>query len=312
MLENFIWSEKYRPKTVNDLILPEKLKKIFQSFVDQGEIPDMTLSGPSGSGKTTIARAMLDEMNRDYILINASLEGNIDTLRNKIHQFASSVSFKGGRKYVILDEADFMNQLSFQPALRGFLDEFSKNCGFILTCNQPSRIIPAIISRCPLIDFGLDRKEVPKLAAQFMRVLVNILEAENVKYDIQVLGELVKKYLPDWRQILNVVQKYAASGSIDTGILATLQDASISELMNLLKEKSFSGMRKWVGESIEGDYGSVYRQIYDTADTTFDKSSIPQVVLILAKYQYQHGFCVDQEINLVACLTEIMVEGAFK
>lgn len=312
MLENFIWSEKYRPKRVQDLILPESLKNTFQSFVDQGEVPDMTLCGPSGSGKTTIARALLDELGRDYILINASLEGNIDTLRNKIHQFASSVSFQGGRKYVILDEADYMNANSFQPALRGFLDEFSKNCGFILTCNQPSRIIPAIISRCPLIDFSLDRKDIPKLAAQFMHVLVKILKTENVEFDIQVLGELVKKYLPDWRQILNVVQKYAASGKIDSGILSTLQGASLSELMKLLKEKNFTGMRKWVGESIEGDYGSLYRQIYDIADDFFDKSSIPQVVLILGKYQYQHGFCVDQEINLVAALTEIMVDGVFK
>lgn len=309
MLEDFLWVERYRPKTVEDTILPPELKATFQQFVDQKNIPNLILSGSAGVGKTTIARAMLEELDCDYIIINGSMNGNIDTLRNEIRNFASSVSLAGGRKYVILDEADYLNSNSTQPALRNFMEEFSKNCGFILTCNFKNRIIEPLHSRCSVIDFKITRKEIPGLAKDFMKRACNILNKENIEYDKTVVAELIKKFFPDNRRILNELQRYSATGRIDSGILVNLQELSLKNLVEFLKNKDFSNMRKWVAENLDNDADVIFRKIYDQAGQYLSKQSIPAVVLIIGKYQYQHGFCADPEINLVCCLTELMVEG---
>jgi DNA polymerase III delta prime subunit len=309
MLEDFLWVERYRPKTVEDTILPPELKATFQQFVEQKNIPNLILSGSAGVGKTTIARAMLEELGCDYIVINGSMNGNIDTLRNEIKNFASSVSLSGGRKYVILDEADYLNSNSTQPALRNFMEEFSKNCGFILTCNFKNRIIEPLHSRCSVIDFKITKKEIPALAKDFMRRACNILTKENIEFDKTVVAELIKKFFPDNRRILNELQRYSATGRIDSGILVNLQELSLKNLVEFLKNKDFSNMRKWVAENLDNDADVIFRKIYDQASQYLTKQSIPAVVLIIGKYQYQHGFCADPEINLVCCLTELMVEG---
>jgi DNA polymerase III delta prime subunit len=303
--------ESYRPKTIADTILPEELKNTFQQFVNQGNIPNLILSGSAGCGKTTVARAMLEELGCDYIVINGSMNGNIDTLRNQIQQFASSVSLSGGRKYVILDEADFLNPQSTQPALRNFMEEFSKNCGFILTCNFKNRIIEPLHSRCSVIDFKILKKDLPSLAQQFMRRVCNILKTENVEFDKAVIAEVIKRHLPDWRRVLNELQRYAASGKIDSGILINLQEVSLSELVELLKSKNFTGMRKWVAQYTDTDANAIYRKFYDQCSQHMPKDSVPLAILLIGKYQYQHAFCADQEINLVCCLTEIMMECQF-
>jgi len=311
MLEEFLWTEKYRPKTIADTILPDNLKSTFQEFINKGESPNFLLAGPAGVGKTTVARAMLEEMGSDYIVINGSMNGNIDTLRNEIKSFASSISFTGGRKYVILDEADYLNANSTQPALRNFMEEFSKNCGFILTCNFKNRIIEPLQSRCSVIDFKIPKKEMPALASQFMKRVTYILGAENVEYDKAVVAEVIKKHFPDWRRVLNELQRYSATGKIDSGMLSNMTEATYKSLVGYLKERDFTNMRKWVGENIDNDTAAIIRMIYDTASVHVAKESIPQLVIILAKYQYQAAFVADQEINLVACLTEILVDCTF-
>lgn len=310
MLEDFLWVERYRPKTVQDTILPAELKATFQQFVDQKNIPNLILAGSAGVGKTTIARAMLEELECDYIVINGSMNGNIDTLRNEIKNFASSVSLTGtGRKYVVLDEADYLNANSTQPALRNFMEEFSKNCGFILTCNFKNRIIEPLHSRCSVIDFKITKKQIPELAKDFMKRACSILNKENIEYDKQVVVELIKKFFPDNRRILNELQRYSATGRIDSGILVNLQELSLKNLVEFLKNKDFSNMRKWVAENLDNDADVIYRKIYDQASQYLSKQSIPAAVLIIGKYQYQHAFVADAEINLVCCLTELMVEG---
>ena len=312
MKQELLWVEKYRPKTVDDTILPKELKDVFNKFASDKFIPNLLLTGRAGIGKTTIARALLEEIGCDYIIINGSLNGNIDTLRNDIRSFASSVSLSGGRKYVILDEADYLNANSTQPALRNFMEEFSANCGFILTCNFANRIIEPLHSRCSIIDFKLPNVEKPKLASAFYRRLVDILTFENVPFEPKAVAALVERYFPDYRRTLNELQRYAATGRIDAGILTDHKEENVKSLLGFLKEKSFTNVRKWVGENSDLDTAVFFRQLYDTASEYLKTNSIPQLVLILAEYQYKAAFVADQEINLAACLTEIMVECEFK
>ena len=310
MLEHFIWVEKYRPKTVKDTILPAELKQTFQQFVDQKNIPNLILSGTAGVGKTTIARAMLEELGCDYIVINGSMNGNIDTLRNDISRFASSVSLSGGRKYVILDEADYLNCNSTQPALRNFMEEFSANCGFILTCNFVDRIIEPLHSRCSIVKFKINKTEMPQMAKEFMVRTCKILDLEQVPYEKAVVAEVVKKYLPDWRRVLNELQRYSATGSINSGLLSNFTDAALTKLVGYMKDKNFTSMRKWVGES-DIEAGDFYRVFFDKAETYMKSDSIPILVLHLAKYQYQQAFAADHEINLIAALVEISADCEF-
>jgi DNA polymerase III delta prime subunit len=311
MLDEFLWVEKYRPRTVEDTILPADLKATFQQFVDQKNIPNLILSGTAGVGKTTIARAMLEQLGCDYIVINGSMNGNIDTLRNEILNFASSVSLSGGRKYVILDEADYLNPNSTQPALRNFMEEFSRNCGFILTCNFKNRIIDPLHSRCSVIDFKISKKDMAKLAGQFFKRVQCLLKKESIEFDPAVVAEIIQKYFPDWRRVLNELQRYSATGKIDSGILANMQDNSIRELISYLKDKNFTEARKWVRNNNDTDMNSMFNQFYDAASTYFIKSSIPQLILLIARYQYQAAFAANQEINFVAFLVEVMQDLEF-
>jgi DNA polymerase III delta prime subunit len=313
MIDNdFLWVEKYRPKTIQDTVLPAELKQTFQQFVDDQVVPNLLLSGKAGTGKTTVARAMLEELGCDYIIINGSMNGNIDTLRNDISSFASSVSLSGGRKYVILDEADYLNANSTQPALRNFMEEFSKNCGFILTCNFKNKIIEPLHSRCSVVEFKIPTNEKPKLAAQFFKRVLDILEKENVTADQKVVAAVVEKHFPDFRRTLNELQRYGASGTIDTGILVSVQDTSIKELIGSMKSKDFTSVRKWVGENLDTDPVVLFRKFYDASVEHFKASAIPQLVLLIAEYQYKQAFVADSEINTVAFLTEVMVECEFK
>ena len=310
--EQFLWVEKYRPKTIADTILPEELKATFQQFVDQKNIPNLILSGSAGVGKTTVARAMLEELECDYIVINGSMNGNIDTLRHEILNFASSVSLSGGRKYVILDEADYLNANSTQPALRNFMEEFSKNCGFILTCNFKNRIIEPLHSRCSVIDFKLSKSAGAKLASQFFKRVEKILANENVEFDRAVVAEVVTKFFPDWRRVLNELQRYASTGKIDSGILGSIKDLEINSVYKLLKDKDFTSLRKWVAENVDIEQAEVFRRLYESADQYMTINSIPQLVLILSKYQYQAAFVADPEINIIACFTEVLINCEFK
>lgn len=308
MLNEVLWVEKYRPRTVSDCILPQELKKTFQSIVDSGTIPNLLLTGTQGTGKTTVARALCEQIGSDYIIINGSMNGGIDTLRNEIQQFASTVSFTGGRKMVILDEADYLNAQSTQPALRNFMEEFSKNCGFILTCNFKSRIIEPLHSRCSIIEFKIPPKEKPVLAGEFYKRVLNILGMENIKYNKNVVGELIARHFPDWRRILNELQRYSVSGEIDSGILVNLSDEHFTQLITILKDRRFNDMRKWVAESNDIEPSVLFRKVYDALNNIVKPSSIPQAILILADYQYKAAFVADQEINLVACLSQLMAE----
>jgi len=313
MLGNeFLWVEKYRPKTIREVILPSEHKSIFLKFYEDKEIPNLLLTGRSGVGKTTVARALLESLGKDYIIINGSMQGNIDTLRNEIKSFASTVSFDGGRKYVILDEADYLNAQSTQPALRNFMEEYSSNCGFILTCNYPSKIIKELHSRCSVIDFSVPKEEKQKIASQFLNLLCGILANEEVDFEKKVLAEVISKHFPDFRRTLNELQKYAATGKIDSGILSNLMDENFKQLIGYLKTKDFTHVRKWVAENVDIEPVELFRKIYDEASVFLKPSSIPQVILIIADYQHKAAFVADQEINNVACLTEIMVEGEFK
>lgn len=311
MRDDFLWVEKYRPKTIDDCILPEGLKQTFKSFIEKGEVPNLLLSGGAGIGKTTVARALLEETGADYIVINGSLNGNIDTLRNDIMQFASTVSFTGSRKYVILDEADYLNPNSTQPALRNFMEEFSRNCGFILTCNFPHRIIDPLRSRCSTVEFKIAKEDMPRLAMQFFKRTVNILSTENVEFDKAVVAELINKHIPDWRRVLNELQRYSATGKIDTGIFANLSNDNFKTLISYLKTRNFKEMRKWVAENSDNDITSLFRKLYDMSYELVKPNSIPPLVLILADYQYKDAFVADHEINLAAALTQIMMEIEF-
>jgi DNA polymerase III delta prime subunit len=312
MLVNVLWVEKYRPKTVGDTILPQGLKKTFEEFVGKKIIPNLILSGRAGIGKTTIAKAMLEELGCSYMTINGSMDRNIDTLRNEIHNFASTISMKGGRKYVILDEADYLNPQSTQPALRNFIEEFSANCGFILTCNFPNKIIEPLHSRCSLVDFNVSNAEINKLSSKFFERTKFILDEENIEYEDVVLVKLIKKHNPDWRRILNELQRYASLGKIDTGILTKSLDTDIDELVVHLREKNFTAMRKWVGENLEGDVTPFYRKVFDSMTAVLQENSIPQMIIHLGRYQYQSAFVSDQEINIVSFLTEVMADCQFK
>ena len=312
MREDFLWVEAYRPHTIADTVLPPDLQATFQKFVDDQSVPNLLLSGRAGVGKTTVARAMLDELGCDYIIINGSMHGNIDTLRTDILNFASTVSFTGGRKYVILDEADYLNPNSTQPALRNFMEQYSKNCGFILTCNFKNKLIDPLISRCSVIDFNIPKEDKPKLAVKFYKRVLDILKKENVEAEPKAVAGVIEKHFPDWRRVLNELQRYAATGKIDVGILTNLQEDSFKALVGFLKAKEFSNVRKWVGENSDVDTTTFFRKFYDQANELMDSPSIAQLVLILAKYQYQAAFVADHEINIAACLTEIMVECTFK
>jgi DNA polymerase III delta prime subunit len=311
MNEEFLWVEKYRPKTIEDTILPVDLKATFQQFVDQKNIPNLILSGTAGVGKTTVARAMLEQLGCDYIVINGSMNGNIDTLRNEILNFASSVSLSGGRKYVILDEADYLNANSTQPALRNFMEEFSRNCGFILTCNFKNRIIEPLHSRCSIVDFKISKKDMVKLAGQFFKRVESILTTENIPYDKPVVAEIIQKFFPDWRRVLNELQRYSATGKIDTGILANLQQASIKGLIGLMKDKNFTEIRKWAKNNIDTDVNVLYNEFYDTASEYFTPRCIPALVILIARYQYQNSFSANVEINFTAFLAEVMIDMEF-
>jgi DNA polymerase III delta prime subunit len=308
----FLWVEKYRPNTINDCVLPSNIKKTFKQIVEGGELHNMLLTGTPGLGKTTVAKALCKELNADYLLINGSEDSGIDVLRTKIKKFASSVSLQGGYKVVILDEADYLNPQSTQPALRGFIEEFSSNCRFILTCNYKNRIIQAIHSRTTVIEFNIPKKEQQRLASVMMARLMSILGEENIQWETEVLAELVMKHMPDWRRVINELQRYSTGGNIDSGILVQLSDLAINDLMVYLKEKDFKNMRKWVVENLDTDPIALYRKIYDSIGEYVLPQSIPHIVLILADYQYKDSFVADHELNLVACLTEIMMEIKFK
>jgi DNA polymerase III delta prime subunit len=307
-MSDMLWVEVYRPKTVQDCILPEDLKNTFQQYVDRKEIPNLLLCGTAGVGKTTVAKALCEEVGCDYMMINGSDESGIDTFRMKIKNYASSMSFTGTKKVIIIDEADYLNPNSTQPAMRAAMEEFAHNCTFIMTCNFKNRIIEPLHSRCAVIDFKLRKEDKPKMAAQFMKRAANILKQENVPFDNSVLAEVVKKYFPDYRRVLNELQRYAVSGKIDNGILSSVADVSVKELVAALKAKDFTSMRKWVVDNGHDDAARVFRKIYDNLYDYMDKGSIPQAVLILARYQYQAAFVADHELNLVACMTELMTE----
>jgi DNA polymerase III delta prime subunit len=311
-MSEFLWCEKFRPKKISECILPNALKNTFQEFVDKGNVPNLLLSGGPGVGKTTVARAMLEEIGADYIIINGSMNGNIDTLRNDIMHFASTVSLQGGRKYVILDEADYLNANSTQPALRNFMEEFSNNCGFILTCNFKNRIIEPLHSRCSVIDFIIPKQDKVAVGKSFYERIKNILTEENITFDRAVVAELITRHYPDWRRVINELQRYSINGSIDSGILANTGDTNIKDLVVLLKSKSFTEMRKWVGENSDVDTTSLFRKLYDSASLFLEPRSVPQLVLLLADYQYKAAFVADHEINIVACFTEIMTMCEFK
>ena len=311
-MNNTLWVEKFRPTKIEDCILPEEIKTMFQSIVDSGEIPNLLLTGSPGVGKTTVAKALCNQLDCDWLMINGSDEGRmIDTLRTTVVNYASTVSLSGGKKVIIIDEADYMNKDSVQPALRGVIEEFSKNCRFIFTCNFKNRIIPALHSRCSVVDFTINKDDKPHLGMEMLDNIKRILDEEGVKYDGRVLADLILKYFPDFRRVINELQKYSLNGIIDDGILKQSSDENFNELFISLKGKDFSGMRKWVAQNIDNDHVRLYRQIYDTLNDRFEKKSIPQAVLLIADYSYKSAFVADQEVNMVACLTELMMDCDF-
>ena len=314
-MSEYLWVEKYRPKKISECILDEDIKKTFSEFLKQKEIPNLLLSGTAGTGKTTVARALCEELDADYIIINGSDEGRqIDTLRNKIKNFASTVSLTehSNHKVVIVDEADYMNAESVQPALRNFIETFYKNCRFIFTCNYKNKILPALHSRCTVIDFTIKNGQKRSTAMSLMRRLSKILDDENVGYEKKILAELIQKYYPDFRRTINELQRYSVRGKIDSGILFSLSEANTKELIKILKEKRFNDMRKWVINNLDKEPSSLFSSVYDILYSALESSSIPQSILIIAGYQYKSAFVADQEINMVACLTEIMANCKFK
>jgi DNA polymerase III delta prime subunit len=309
--DEILWSQKYRPKTVADCVLPEDIKKTFQEFVDNATIPSLLLSGSQGCGKTTVAKALCQEVGVDYIVINGSDENGIDVLRGKIKSYASSVSLSGGRKVVIIDESDYLSQ-NCMPALRGVMEEFSKNCSFILTCNYKNRIIEPIHSRCAVIEFKIPKEENLKLRSQFFKRVCLILDQESIEYNKEVIAKVVGKYYPDNRRILNELQRYGMSGSIDTGILAQVSDIKLTPLVKCLREKNFADTRKWLSDNEDIDCNTLFRKFYDHMYDFLVPNSIPHLVLLIAKYQYQSAFVADQQINMMALFTEMMIEMEFK
>jgi DNA polymerase III delta prime subunit len=309
----FLWVEKYRPQKIDDCILSDSIKKTFKEFIENGDMPNLLLSGTAGTGKTTVAKALCEELGYTTLIINGSLDRNIDTLRNEIASFASTVSFDGGKKCIVLDEADYLNPQSFQPALRGFIEQFSKNVRFILTCNYKDKIIEPIHSRTTLVDFRSGNKERPQLMGGFMNRIVDILNEENVKIESKpVIAEVIKKHFPDMRRTLNELQRYSAGGVIDKGILANVGETDVKQLMKHLKDRDFGSMRQWVVDNIDTDPVRIFRTIYDNMHAYLEPSSVPQVVLLIGEYQYKQAFVQDREINLVAFLTEVMVEAEWK
>jgi len=314
-MEEFLWVEKYRPKTIQDCILTKDLADTFSKFSKKGEIPNLLLSGSAGTGKTTVARALCEELKCDYIIINGSDEGRqIDVLRNKIKDFASTVSLNSdsNHKIVIIDEADYMNPESVQPALRNFIETYHKNCRFIFTCNYKNKILPALHSRCTVVDFKIVNGQKKILAVEFMKRLSIILKGEDIDFDNKVLSELIMKYFPDFRRTINELQRYSVRGKIDSGILYNLSEVNIKQLILSIKEKRYNDMRKWVVTNIDKEPTQLFRSIYDNLEKSLDAKSIPQAILILAGYQYKSAFVADQEINMVACLTEMMANCKFK
>ena len=311
-MEAFLWVEKYRPKTISECVLPSGLKQTLSEFISKGDLPNLILSGGPGVGKTTAAKALIEELGLTYMMINGSEESGIDTLRVKLKNYASTVSLHGGRKYLILDEADYLNAQSTQPALRGLIEEFHKNCGFILTCNYKNRLIPPLHSRCSVVDFTIQKSEKKELAEQFFKKVMNILIVENIKFEPKAVAEVINKFFPDWRRVINELQRYSVSGRIDAGILVDISEINIKELMRFMKDKEFTNVRKWIINNIDNDPTRLFRRLYDNLYDYMDGSSIPHVVVILGEYQYKAAFVADQEINMLACLTEIMARGKFK
>jgi DNA polymerase III delta prime subunit len=310
-MKQLIWTERYRPKTIDDCILPERLKKPFQEYVNQKSIPNLLLTGGAGVGKTTVAKAMCEEIGCDYIVINGSDESGIDVFRNKIKTYASSISLSGGRKVIIIDEADYLNPNSTQPALRNAIEEFSVNCSFIFTCNFKNRIIDPLHSRCAVVDFSLKNVEKTQMAGQFFKRLQMVLKTENVEYDDKVIAELIKKHFPDFRRVINELQRYSKFGKIDVGVLSQISDVGITDLIKFLREKDFSSVRKWVATN-DIDPTSLFRKLYDEMYNYLIPGSIPHAVVIVADYSYKSAFVADQEINIVACLVELMGSVEFK
>lgn len=311
-MADFLWVERYRPRTINETILPQRLKDTFQAIADGGELPNMLFSGSAGLGKTTVAKALCNQLGLDYIVINGSEEGNIDTLRGKIKQFASTVSLQGGYKVVILDEADYLNPQSTQPALRGFIEEFSNNCRFILTCNFKNRIIEPLHSRCSVYEFNATKSDLPALAGQMMKRLEAILEDNGVVYYKEVVVQLIMKHAPDWRRVINEAQRYSIGGQLSDEVLQSNRSASLDQLAQHLKNKDFKKMRAWVVNNMDLDTVAIFRGLYDSMNDYVQPQSIPQLVLILADYQYKDAFVADHELNIVACMTEIMANVNFK
>lgn len=309
-MEHLLWTEAYRPKTISDCILPERLKKPFQEYVTQKNIPNLLLAGGAGVGKTTVAKAMCEEVGCDYMIINGSDENGVDMVRDKIKTYASSMSLAGGRKVIIIDEADYLSP-NAQAAFRNAIESFASNCSFIFTCNFKNKLIEPLHSRCAVIDFALKNNEKAQMAAQFFKRIQGILRSEEVEFDDKVIAEVVKKHFPDFRRVINELQRFSQLGSIDTGILTQIGDVSISEVVKFLREKDFGSIRKWVASN-DIDPTELYRKLYDNMYEVLKPQSIPQAVIILADYQYKQAFVADSEINIVACLTELMVSVEFK
>ena len=308
----FLWVEKYRPQTIDECVLTKDLKDTFNGIVKSGELHNMLLSGTAGTGKTTVAKALCNELGLDWMLINGSEESGIDVLRNKIKQFASTVSLTGGIKVIILDEADYLNAQSTQPALRGFIEEFSNNCRFILTCNFKNRLIEPLHSRCAVVEFNTNKKQLAGLASQFMGRLKSILDTEGVTYNEKVIAELIIRHAPDWRRVIGECQRYGSTGEIPAAILIGNSDESVAEVITHLKSKDFKSMRAWVANNAALDTSAIFRKIYDVLSDHADASGIPSAVLILADYQFKASFVADKELNMVACMTELMANVTWK
>jgi len=313
MREEFLWVEKYRPKVISDCILPRPMKKTFSEFVKNKEIPNLLLHGNSGIGKTTVARALCEELDCDYILFNGSDEGRkIENFHSDIASFASSVSLTGNKKYVIIDEADYLNPQTIQPAMRGFIEKFSFNCGFIFTCNYVSKVLPSLHSRCSVINFSVDRNQQQYICEEFMGRVIDILQKEDVSFNEQVIAQLIWKFRPDWRRVLNELQRYSAGGEIDVGILSSVEDDKFEQLIDVLIKKNFTEIRQWVVDNLDTDPSTIYRKIYDNIVHVLEPDSVPTAILTIGEYSYKAAFVADQEINLICCLIEILNGCEFK